>query len=272
MNFITQRMAKINKLNHKVFVLDLEFIGKDIPNCRIWEIGIILMENGTMKDQFEALVDPFPGEMYIPPAPKGYFSPTREFLNRNGARPFSQVLRALVRWIRARTPKDCSPLFVAHGAFRSDKQVFESHATSVDFRIPQKWYWCDSLVLSREQMPHREKYSMQSICEDLFGEYKQSHRALGDAKMLAKIIQEKHLKIEGFAYPSYTMPLQIVNGIGPKTEKILQQAGVVSASHLKECILHISRQYPNNIHASTMWLTRIIGRDSQDIVRNILVN
>lgn len=270
MFFSSRSMVDINNLNSKLFVMDLEFLGT-FPDCRIWEIGIVMMEDGKAKDHFEAIVDPYPGQLFLPPAPPGYFSPTREFLNRKGARPFEQVLRALVRWIRARTTKDCSPLFAAHGAFRSDKVVFESHATHVGFRIPQKWFWCDTLVLAREQMPHRDKYTMESICVDLLGSYTQTHRALDDAKALASIIEAKHLLMCGFAYPTYTLPLQSVAGIGPATEKLLQKAGVVSGSHLKECILHIARQYPNSFQASAIWLTKIIGRDSNEIVKNILV-
>lgn len=265
----TMSAVKINDLNSKVFVLDLEFIG-EFPNCRVWEIGIVMMDNAKIRDQFEAIVDPYPGQELIPRAREGYFSPTRDFLDRHGARPFEQVLRALVRWIRARTAKDCSPLFAAHGAFRSDKPVFETHATAVGFRIPQSWHWCDTLVLSREQMPHREKFTMESICNDLLGSYRQTHRALDDARMLAEIIQKGFLSVEGYAYPTYTLPLQSVGGIGPKTEKILQNAGVVSASHLRECVMHIARQYPNNFNASVMWLTRLIGRDSKEIVNNIV--
>lgn len=266
-----QNMSAVNirDLKTKVFVIDLEFIG-EFPNCRVWEIGIVMMDNGKIRDQFEAIVDPYPGRSVIPLARDGYFSPTREFLDRHGARPFEQVLRALVRWIRARTAKDCSPLFTAHGAFRSDKPVFEAHATAVGFRIPQSWHWCDTLVLAREQMPHRDKFTMESICNDLLGSYQQTHRALDDARMLAQIIQEGHLAIVGYVYPTYTVPLQSVGGIGPKTEKILQKAGVVSASHLRECVMHIARQYPNNFNASVMWLTRLIGRDSQEIVKNIV--
>lgn len=253
----------------KIFVIDLEFIGA-FPNSRVWEIGIVMMEDGKRKDQFEAIVDPYPGSEALPPAPKGYFSPTRKFLNKNNARPFEQVLRALVRWIRARSTKECIPLFVAHGAFRSDKPVFEAHATAAGFRIPQNWHWCDTLVMARDQLPQRCKFSMESLCNDFVGQYKQTHRALDDAKILARIIEDGHITIGGFAYPSYTVPLQTVGGIGPKTEKILKNAGFVSAMHLRECIMHIARQYPQSFDASAMWLTRIIGRDSQQIVNNIV--
>lgn len=265
------KMSDIADLNHKIFVLDLEFLGR-LPDCRIWEIGIIMLEDGQICDQFEATVDPFPGQDVFPQAPEGYFTPTRAYLTERNARPLEQVLRALVRWIRSRTSKECAPLFVAHGAFRSDKPVFEAHSTHVKFRIPQNWHWADSLVLAREQYPRRDSYTLASMYEQCFGPYQQSHRALDDARMLASLITGGILIVEGFAYPSYTLPLQTISGIGPKTEKLLQRAGVVSAVHLKECLLHIARQYPvNNFHASTMWLTRIIGRDSQDIVRNILV-
>jgi DNA polymerase III epsilon subunit-like protein len=262
-------IANISDLNTKVFALDLEFIGT-FPNCRVWEIGLVMLEDGKVKDLFEAIVDPFPGSNVIPPAPEGYFSPTRDFLRRNGARPFEQVLRALVRWIRARSSKEMTPLFVAHGAFRSDKPVFEAHASAVGFRIPQNWHWCDSLVFAREQLPGRNKYSMEALCNDFFGAYKQTHRALDDARMLARMIEEKHIVVDGYAYPSYAMPLQAVAGIGPKTEKMLHSAGVVSAVHLKECIMHIARQYPTNFQASALWLTRLIGRDSKDIVHNVV--
>ena len=263
------KMSEIKDLrNHALFVMDLEFLGAD---CRIWEVGIVLMQQNKIKDQFSAIVDPYPGFHTIPLAPDGYFSPTRAFLDSKGARSFDQVLRALVRWIRARTSKTCTPIFISHGAFRSDKPVFVKHATDVGFRIPQNWHWADTLVMCREQMPQRTEFTLASLVRDYLGDNTQTHRALDDAMQLARLIENKHITVDGFAYPSYALPLQSITGIGPKTEKKLHAAGVVSAAHLKECIMHIARQYPYDSNASFMWLTRIIGRDSTNIVNNLLV-
>ena len=114
--------------------------------------------------------------------------------------------------------------------------------------------------------------SIHDKIKEYFGEVVQSHRALDDARMLARIIERGGFSVKGFAYPSYALPLQTIGGIGPKTEKLLQKAGVVSATHLKQCIHHIANQYPHiSYNASIMWLTRIIGRDSHDIVHNVLV-
>ena len=258
-------MVSINKLKFTTFVIDLEFVGNvsNINTCKVWEIAAVLLKNNTITDTFQKTVDPCPNSDIIPMAPEGCFSPTRKFLNDRSAKPLSQVMRAFVRWIKARTDEDTKPLFIAHGAFRADKPVLEQDAFSNNFRLPVTWLWADSLYMARASIPNRTDYGLASLVRELQTDFHQTHRALDDALALAMLLQNK-IRIEGIAYPAYSVPLCTIPGVGCKTEKKLINAGVNSKAHLKQCLITIGRNNNNQMLFAMLWLQRLIQRSHED--------
>ena len=258
----------ICKLNYTVFVLDLEFVGNvSMPNqCKIWEIAAVYMTNGRIADTFQRVVDPAPKQHVIPMAPPGCFTPTRTFLTERNAKPLAHVMRAFVRWIRARTAPETVPLFIAHGAFRADKPVLESDTFANKFRIPQTWHWADSLYMARKSLPRKADYGLSAIVNDIQGKYEQTHRALDDAIALANLLYT-HIKIQGIAYPTYSIPLCTIPGIGEKTEAKLINAGVNSKSHLKQCLITIGKNNDNQMMFAMLWLQKLIQRNNEETQR-----
>lgn len=261
-------MTDISRLKYTLFVVDLEFVGNvsNISTCKIWEIAAVLVQNNKIMDTFQKVVDPCPDSDVVPLAPDGCFSPTKTFLVNQKAKPLPHVLRAFVRWIKARTVVNTKPLFVAHGAFRADKPVLENDAFVNKFRLPTQWMWADSLYMARCSLPGRSDYGLSTLVREMQTDYIQTHRALDDAIALANLITSV-ICIQGFAYPVYSVPLCTIPGIGCKTEQKLIKAGVNSKAHLKQCLITIGRNNDNQMLYAMLWLQRLIQRSNDETQR-----
>ena len=261
-------MTSINTSKYTTFVVDLEFVGNvsNILTCKVWEIAAVLIKNNKVVDTFEKVVDPCPNSDIIPLAPEGCFTPTRTFLDGNKARPLPHVLRAFVRWIKARTDDNTAPLFIAHGAFRADKPVLENDAYVNKFRLPTQWMWADSLYMARCSLPGRTDYGLSTLVREFKTDFVQTHRALDDAIVLAELLTTT-ICIQGIAYPVYHVPLCTIPGIGCKTEQKLIKAGVSSKAHLKQCLVTIGRNNDNQMLYAMLWLQRLIQRNNDETQR-----
>lgn len=263
-------MMLIEDVPHTLFVLDTEFLG-DIQNpcsCRLWDICLVMIGQHNV-EVFQALIDPCPGEEFVPKAPSGYFSPDRKFLNEKGARPLSKVMRAMVRWVRSRS-KHSVPVFAAHGAFRADKVVMEMDAARIGFRLPMEWYWFDTLYLARDTFSNLKDYTLNTLVSTFVQKnYVQTHRAKDDAVALATLIQTC-MPLRGPIYKTYQLPLRSIKGLGGISEKRLHGAGVLTGDVLKNCILHIRRVNPADPMAAMRWLARIVGnRNANNIIMSM---
>lgn len=203
--------------------LDLEFCGdiasKGINNCRIWEVGAVVVSPHRRGQCFSATVNmpmKVNGEEIRQHA--GYPRVTKAFLKAEGARPLTHVLRDFVRWLGG------PAVLVGHNAYKTDKPILERAFRRCGMR-PAVW-WLDSLPILRDAFPRRGVWTLASF-------YSQGvqHRALSDAWMLAQLIWCFKLPLT-MPVPIFHTPLRSLKGVGRRSEQILNRQGLSSIEML----------------------------------------
>lgn len=149
--------------------VDVETTGTNAVNGRIIEIGVIRVEEDTVVDQFQTLLNP---ETYVDPFIESMTGITS--LSLESAPHFSDIKDKLLDLLD-------DSIFVAHNV-RFDygfvRNEFRRHG--VNFRAP---HFC-TVRLARHLYPTLGRYNLDSIVANFNLEMKNRHRAFDDAKAL----------------------------------------------------------------------------------------
>ncbi len=155
-------------------VIDIETTGGAPGKGRITEIAIFVMEGCEKVDEFVSLINP---EQTIPPYISRLTGITDEMVE--GAPRFFEVARKVVE-ITTDT------IFVAHNAafdYNFIRKEFESLGYHYDREV-----LC-TVRLSRKIIPGMDSYSLGNLCGDLGIPLSDRHRAGGDARATALLLQ-----------------------------------------------------------------------------------
>jgi len=162
---------------HRFVVFDVETTGLS-PRYgdRIIEIGAIVIENGTVMEEYSTLID------------------TKRAINRE-AQQVHGITREML--IGKPKPKEIMPKFeefirnsilIAHNA-RFD-MAFIRHEFHRQ-KLPFNYQYICTLEMSQERLPHLPNHKLGTVYRHLMGTtgdiLKQQHRALADARMVAAI-------------------------------------------------------------------------------------
>lgn len=225
-------------LYNKTFVFDLEYVGytTDMPNCYIWDIGIVHL--ATLQ-RFSITVDPM-----VRPLPKPFSSEfealTEELLHRRNAVTFTKAWGYMLEWLNHFTNGPI--LWVAHNCFKADKMMFEVESKRHDISIPLNWYFFDSLIYSRLSVPKLPSYTLTDLYHTvMMKQIQHSHEALGDAVSLSEILRKIGLdNMSGPIYPIHCTSLQVVKWLGPSCEKFLFNHNICS---LEQLLVYLRSEY-----------------------------
>lgn len=227
------------------FLFDLEFIGdvRQLNTCRIWEIAIYSVNTHQW---FSAIVDPDPSADEFPPPPIPEIPAlTREFLNVNNARTWTDIAPELEDWVNANS-NGSLPVFISHNTFRADKPIMELEFKRSSKIMPLNWYFFDSLHFSRRMIKNSNgNYSLSGLHQQLFSEpIENAHRARADVIACMRIMNhmtQSTWNISGPMYPSYCTALRTIRWIGQKAENILYNENIRSVEQLYTILLQQAR-------------------------------
>ena len=258
----------------EIFIYDLEFIGdiNNLQTCKIWDICVLHVKS---KKIFNAVIDPAPGAMIFPRPPSNeLIHLTRRFLNENEAMPFTLIFNKLIRWIDNRC-NGLIPILISHNNFGSDQQVIEFECFRYGINIPISWYFFDSLIYIRDNLPKHiiSNYSLSSLVEYFLKKpHHNAHRAYADTIALARILElitnNNMSNLNGSIYNPHHHSLRTLKGIGKEAENsfilngiftketaikfinyIIYNAHMNNKNHYQELYLwvfNICKKLPNN--------------------------
>lgn len=221
-------------MNH-VIVWDLEFIGdirKSVDDCFIYNIAAINLMTGYTFDLFVLPdCDPFP-----PPATAQLPVVTRRSLKRKGAVSFKKAFCQFMQWCPDQA------ILVSHNNFRSDKPLLQLECARNGLFVPLEWYFADSLIYLRQNIPRLASYTLNSVYKHLFDmDIPNLHEGLADCVALRRILV--HLGIANLKttmYPAYSTPLQCMKGVGVSSELVIFDNNIRS---LEELVVALHRGY-----------------------------
>jgi DNA polymerase-3 subunit epsilon len=171
----------MNPLDRHV-VVDLETTGLSPRHGhRVIEIGAVAVENGAIGEEFSTLVD---AGVPIPPQVQAIHGITDEMLE--GQPPPEEVFPRFYAFI-------AGSVLVAHNA-AFDIRFLRHEFARLKMNLPHR-HLC-TLEMSRLRLPRLPDHTLETIYLHLFPDadfLRQNHRALGDARMTARI----WLKMEG---------------------------------------------------------------------------
>ncbi|MCJ7451233.1 MAG: hypothetical protein MUO39_01990, partial [Steroidobacteraceae bacterium] len=160
-------------LQGRVACVDLETTGGTAAQHRVTEVGIVLLEDGVVVDEWSSLVNPC---QRIPPVIQAFTGITNEMV---ADAPTFDELRADVR------SRLDGRLFVAHNA-RFDYGFLRSEFR----RLGEKFsapVLC-TVRLSRALFAEHRRHNLDTLIERWGLECGQRHRALGDAAVLPALL------------------------------------------------------------------------------------
>jgi DNA polymerase III epsilon subunit family exonuclease len=155
-------------------VVDVETTGTRVGAARLTEVGAVRVRDGRCLDTFARLVDP--GHP-LPSAITRLTGITAAMLQ--GAPPFARIA---VEWldflgngvlVAHNAPFDCS--FLNHELIRCGE-------------VPPTNPVLCSVRLARRLLPHLRSHSLDSLARHLGLQFRQRHRALGDAEVTAQVL------------------------------------------------------------------------------------
>lgn len=221
-------MNKIQDIsNRAIFVYDLEFIGdiNNLQTCRIWDMSFLCVDT---KERFCTVVDPDPSLREIPPpAAKGLFPLTRNFLTEHEALPFEMVWPKVMEWIMKRSYGKYV-ILASHNNFSSDKIVLENHIKYSCCPI----YFFDTLVFFRDAL-NTHDYSLKGLVRLLLNKnHDNAHRAETDTIRLYECLLAFNKPLNGYVYPFHYNSLRVIKGIGASIEDNLIKNGIYHVEQL----------------------------------------
>lgn len=220
------------------FIFDLEYIGHHTNNlneCHIWEIGVIHWISGR---EFSITIVPDISPL-PPPFSDEFITLTPQILKERNAVDFKTAWNKLIHWLHGIVLPNTNILWVAHNCFKADKPMLEIDTKRHGITMPYNWYFFDSLIYCRKNIPKQQSYTLGDIYEILFSKkIENAHAALPDAVALRDILYQINVYgISGPIYPSYTTSLQAIKWLGPSCEKHLFQHNILSLEQLRTNIM-----------------------------------
>lgn len=101
-----------------------------------------------------------------------------------GAKSESRVLKDFCHFIKQRN----GPIYlVAHNNESFDKWFLKTRSHANKIRISSNYRYVDSLLLAKLIYPNRDRYSLNSLCNDLGVKQIQAHRAADDVRCLKEV-------------------------------------------------------------------------------------
>ena len=151
-------------------ITDIETTGSYASACSIIEVGIVVVENGQIVEEFQSLLDPGKRLPYFITALTGI---TDQMLDK--APSFENIADELQDIFK-------DAVFVAHNV-NFDYSFFKAEfdALGMPFNMPKL---C-TVKLSRKAFPGHRSYGLGNITRDLGIVNEAPHRALGDARATA---------------------------------------------------------------------------------------
>ena len=173
-----------SEFDGEFIVFDIETTGLSPMNCKITEIGAVLLSGGEVISEFNTFVDP---ECHIPEEITKLTSITDEMVK--GAPKIEEALRAFLEFAGDR-------LLIAHNAtFDISFIRFAADSLGIPFDNP----YLDTVALSRYVNPDLKRHKLDNLAQYFgLGDF-HHHRACDDAAILGKIFicMAEKLKDEG---------------------------------------------------------------------------
>lgn len=164
--------ANDGDFNQRFVVFDIETTGLSPVNDNITEIGAVLVEGGTIKDQFSTFVNP---QMDIPYKIQELTGITNEMVE-----DAPLVEEALADFMEF--SKDA--IMVAHNADFDTGFIAEKCAlVGIEYSHEK----IDTLMLARVLLTNIKRFTLDKVCKELGINLKGHHRAVNDAAATAEI-------------------------------------------------------------------------------------
>jgi DNA polymerase-3 subunit epsilon len=161
-------------LNGPLVCLDLETTGAAAAHDRITEVGLVTVNDGRVVDEWSTLVNP---GISIPPAIQSLTGITNQMVAP--APPFAEIAAELMRRIEGR-------LLVAHNA-RFDYGFLRNEFRRAGMRYSSR-VLC-TVRLSRRLYPQHAHHNLDTLLARHGIGCEARHRALGDARVLWRLVQ-----------------------------------------------------------------------------------
>lgn len=155
-------------------VVDIETTGGSPKHEKITEIAVIIHDGHSIVDEFVSLVNP---EKYIPPHITALTGITNEMVAE--APKFYEIAAKIVKLTENKT-------FVAHNV-GFDYGFIKNEYKSLGYQF-QREQLC-TVRLSRKLIPGMKSYSLGSLCDELGIINTDRHRAAGDARVTARLLE-----------------------------------------------------------------------------------
>lgn len=175
------------RLTDSFVVFDLETTGLSPKDCKITEIGAVLVENGVIQEQYNTFVNP---ECHIPKQITELTGITDDMVANAPSQ--EQALRDFLHWVDGR-------ILVAHNAHGFDIRFLQEGAER--YQILFENTYLDTVPLAQTLYLGLRNYKLDTIGKHLEVPPFEHHRACDDARALAQIFEKmledlKHRGIE----------------------------------------------------------------------------
>ncbi len=178
-------------------VFDLETTGLSPKDCFITEIGAVAVENGCIRDSYNAFADP---GVHIPEKVTELTGITDEMVA--GAPGQEEAVRKFFQWVDGR-------ILIAHNAHGFDIRFLKAAAER--YGIPFEPTYLDTLPLAQALYVGLRNYKLDTIGKYLEIPPFEHHRACDDARALAQIVEKM---IEDLAARGIQRVEEINTGLG----------------------------------------------------------
>jgi hypothetical protein len=201
---------------------------------RVWDIAVLHVPT---RQCWSSRVDPQLADFRSPPP--GHPQVTPEGLRASGARPFGVVAREFLGFLAAHSANGTVPVVLAsHGGFVLDKPVLEAELARAGFVLPPTTFFFDTYPFFRGVFSKLAPngFGLSALYATVMGHPRVSgleHSAVADVLALEELLVRStggsrnfgRVLVGGYYAPNNT-PLQIIRGIGDRTEARLWAQGL----------------------------------------------
>ncbi len=176
------RLTDISPKETEFTVIDFETTGLSPKSSRVIEVGLVKVKNLKVKDTFSTLINP---QHSVPSGITMLTGITNSDVE--GAPLFDEVAQQIIDFIG-------DSVLVGHN-LRFDYSFLENEIQRAEMILPEVHQLC-TLKLSRKLMPHLPNKSLGTVKKHLRIRHKNTHRALSDAIVTAKVLIKLIKKLE----------------------------------------------------------------------------